>query len=314
MTDAPYIIRNYRPADFDSYVRLCREAENLKPSGHPVSPQIVAEWLNWPNYSPEKDLFIVEINGDIIGCLNLRPEPGIGRVILDGYLRPEHRRKGLATELLNYALKRARELGVEVIHVNIPEDNDVAKIVLTRLGFSCIKRFHELELDMARLDWPEVARAAQECRYLKRGEEDILTRIQNRSFAGTWGYNPNTLDTISYYTRLSDFSPENVILACQEGNVIGYCWLKKINKYAGKIYMLGTDPDYRGRGIGRNVLLAGLAYLRNKGISVARLTVDSENIEACGLYKSVGFELQGSSLWYEKKVNQATGVIRLDNT
>ncbi len=309
MTDSPYIIRNYQPADFDSYVQLCREAENLKPSGHTVTPKIVAEWLNWPNYSPEKDLFMVEINGDIIGCLDLRPEPGISRTILNCYLRPGHRRKGLARKLLTRAMKRARELGAEVAHVNVPEDDEVAKTVLSRLGFNCIKRFHELKLDMARLDWQEAEEAAHKCRSLKRGEEDILTHIQNRSFTGTWGYNPNTPDTIAYYIRLGGFSPEKVILACEENDVTGYCWTEILHDeesssgLEGEIHMLGTDPDFRGRGIGRRALLAGLVYLRSKGVQVAGLTVDSDNTEACGLYKSVGFQLRKSYLWYEKTVN-----------
>jgi ribosomal protein S18 acetylase RimI-like enzyme len=196
MTDAPYTIRNYRPADFDSYVRLCREARSLKPSDHPVSPQIVAEWLNWPE-----------------------------------------------------------------------------------------------------------AGAARECRSLKEGEEDTLTRIQNRCFAGTWGYNPNTPETIAYFTRLGGFFPEKVILACEDNNVTGYCWTEIISKDEGEIHMLGTDPGFRGREIGRRVLLAGLAYLRSKGVPVARLTVDSENTEAYSLYESVGFELRKVSLWYEKAVD-----------
>jgi mycothiol synthase len=302
MTDSPYIIRNYQPTDFDGYVLLCREAENLRPSEHPVSPQIVADWLNWPDYFAEKDLFIVEINGDIIGCLDLRPEPGIGRVILNCYLRLGHRGKGLARELLARAIRRARELGVEIFHVNVSENAEVARAVLSRLGFNCIKRFHELELDMTRLDGPEAERAIQQCRYLNRGEEDVLTHIQNRSFAGTWGYNPNTPEMIAYYIRLGGFSPEKVILACEEEDVIGYCWTELVGKEEGVIHMLGTDPAYRGRGIGRRVLLAGLAYLRSKGVQVARLTVDSENTEACNLYKSVGFEVRKSSLWYAKTV------------
>jgi mycothiol synthase len=67
--------------------------------------------------------------------------------------------------------------------------------------------------------------------------------------------------------------------------------------------MIGTDPDYRGKGLGRKVLLAGLAHLRNKGIQVAELTVDSENKVAYALYQSIGFEVQTSSLWYEKAVD-----------
>jgi mycothiol synthase len=302
MTDSPYIIRNYQPTDFDKYVLLCQEAENLRPSGHPVSPQIVADWLNWPDYSAENDLFIVETKSDIIGCLDLRPEPGIGRAILGCYLRPEHRRKGLARELLARAMRRARELGVVIFHVNVSENAEIARAVLSRLGFNCIKRFHELKLDMSGLDWPEAEKAARQCRYLYRGEEDVLTRIQNRSFAGTWGYNPNTPETIAYYIRLGGFSPEKVVLACEENDVIGYCWTELVGKDEGVIHMLGTDPEYRGKGTGKRVLLAGLAYLRSKGVKVAKLTVDSENTEACSLYKSVGFEIRASSLWYEKTV------------
>jgi ribosomal protein S18 acetylase RimI-like enzyme len=51
------------------------------------------------------------------------------------------------------------------------------------------------------------------------------------------------------------------------------------------------------------VLLAGLAYLKSKGLQAAELIVDSENKAACALYRSVGFEVQTSSLWYEKVLN-----------
>jgi mycothiol synthase len=67
--------------------------------------------------------------------------------------------------------------------------------------------------------------------------------------------------------------------------------------------MLGVDPDYRGKGIGKKLLLAGLARLKGKGLQVAELTVDSENKATCALYKSVGFKVQTSSFWYEKVIN-----------
>ena len=51
-----------------------------------------------------------------------------------------------------------------------------------------------------------------------------------------------------------------------------------------------------------NVLLAGLAHLRRKGVWIVWLTVDSENQAACALYQSVGFKVQAGSRWYEKAV------------
>jgi len=67
--------------------------------------------------------------------------------------------------------------------------------------------------------------------------------------------------------------------------------------------MLAVDPDYRGKGIGRELMIAGLARLKNRGLKVAELTVDSENRIARTLYESLGFDIQSSTLWYEKVVS-----------
>jgi len=66
--------------------------------------------------------------------------------------------------------------------------------------------------------------------------------------------------------------------------------------------MIGTDPAYRGKGLGKKVLLAGLSYLKSQGIETVSLSVDSENRVAYELYRSMGFEERGSTLWYEKRI------------
>lgn len=307
MSNSFYTIRNYQSADSDKFVQLRIKAEKLEPTGRCVSPQVIAENLGRPNYSPEQDLFVVEIAENIFGYMDVAPELTIGRVILDCWVHPEHRRKGLATKLLGYATHRAKELGAKVAHVNILQDNVVAKSVLSRLGFKFVRRYFELRLDMANVRWQDIGQVGLGCCHLRRGEEDKLTQIQNRSFAGTWGYNPNTVEEITYRTNLSNCSPEDVVLACDGDKVIGYCWTgityerkADIGERKGRILMLGADPDYRAKGVGKRVLLAGLAYLKSKGLRVAVLTVDSENKAACDLYRSVGFEVRTSSLWYER--------------
>ena len=310
MSASSYTIRNYQPRDFGKYRRLNIEAEKLEPSGRCISPQVLAENLGRPNYSPEQDLFIVEMAGSLVGYIDVLPELIIGRVILTCWVHPEHRRQGTATKLLDYALHRAKELGAEVAHVEIPQDNAVAKGVLSRLGFRFVRRFLQLRLDIAQVCRQDMEQAALDCRHLQPGEEDKLTQIQNRSFTDIWGYNPNTVETISYWTKLSNCSPEDVVLTCDGDKVIGYCWTgitaegeAASGERKGRIFMLGADPDYRGKGVGKRVLLAGLAHLKNKGLPVAELTVDSENKVACALYHSVGFEVRTSSLWYEKAMN-----------
>jgi ribosomal protein S18 acetylase RimI-like enzyme len=63
--------------------------------------------------------------------------------------------------------------------------------------------------------------------------------------------------------------------------------------------MIGVDPEYQRRGVGKQLLLEGVSYLKGKGIHLVDLTVDSENHAAIILYKSVGFKHRTSTLWYE---------------
>ena len=310
MSNSFYTIRNYQPADFETYVQLIAEAEKLEPTGRCTSPQVLNENFRRPGYSPEQDLFVVETEGNIVGYLDVTPELSIRRAILNCFIHPDHRRKGLATKLLGRALHRAEELGLKVAHISIAQYNVTAKTALSKPGFRFVRRFLQMRLDMTEVHWQDNSRSIVEYRSLQRGEEDKLTQIQNRSFADNWGYNPNTVEDIIYRTTLTNCSPEDVILAFEGDKVVGYCWIRltseaetDIAKRKGQIIMLGVDPDYRGRGVGKRVLLAGLAYLKNKRLRFAELTVDSENKAACDLYRSVGFEVQASSLWYEKAID-----------
>jgi mycothiol synthase len=88
---------------------------------------------------------------------------------------------------------------------------------------------------------------------------------------------------------------------------MGYCWIlinseenMALGTSQGRIHMMGVNPDSRGKGQGKAVLLAGLSLLKERGIKHVVLSVDSENEAACGLYKSAGFEIFSTTEWYEK--------------
>jgi mycothiol synthase len=104
-------------------------------------------------------------------------------------------------------------------------------------------------------------------------------------------------------------SPDDVTLTYLNDKLVGYCWIiinaeanAKRAQNKGLIHMLGVDPDYRRQEIGKAILLNGLEDLKNKGVDIVELTVDSENPAACSLYESVGFEVYAKTEWYEKTV------------
>lgn len=306
MSDFSCIIKNYHPDDFNKYLQLHLETEQSDRSGRYLSRQTLTEELNRPSYTPEKNLFLAESSGKILGFCSLVPELEIGRVLLNVLVHPHYRREGTATRLLRHAIKRAKELKAGVAQVEISEANVAARGWLSRQGFKPVRRFFKLRLKLSDASWPKPKPVAFMARSLKAGEVDKLTEIQNRSFKGAWGFKPNTAEEILYCLNSSGCSIDGVILLCDKERPIGYCWTifnpkenlaRGINK--SRIHMMGVDPDFRGKGLGRVVLLAGLSFLRDQLIELVELTVDSENKAACALYESIGFEIFSTTFWYE---------------
>lgn len=310
MKNRAYIIRNYRPEDFESLVRLVGEVVTRGEGLYSISAQDVIESLDRPHHSPEKNLFVASEARRIIGYVDVTPEPTIGRVVLSCLVTPERHRRGVGMELINRAIARAEALQVKRVHVNIPQDSMSARKLFTKMGFRFIRHFLELRLDLSEVQEPHMGLTAHRYRHMKSGEEDKLVNIQNRSFADTWGFHPNTLEEIVYRIGLPNCSPEDILLSSDGDKVIGYCWTRI---YVGKnedsredrgvIHMLGVDPDHRGKGIGKEVLLAGLSYMKSKCLRTVEVTVDSKNKAARALYRSAGFRVRTRSLWYEKMVD-----------
>ncbi len=75
----------------------------------------------------------------------------------------------------------------------------------------------------------------------------------------------------------------------------------RVEPESGQAYvdLLGVDEAYRGRGIGRRLMHAGLAHLRAMpGLQQVNLTVDAANHPAQQLYFSLGFEKERDMVAY----------------
>lgn len=299
------MIRNYRASDFDDLLKLHREAEISDLTGACPSPSQLQQRLQHPRFNPEEDMLVVENKGKIVALLEMAPEKDIKRLILFCLVHPLHRGKKLASMLLDAVIFRAANIEAQVAHVNVARHNLVAQEVLRRLGFSHVRTFLEFR---AKAGWihrrlhSSSTRNDLSLRHLQPGEEALLARLQNRCFAGSWGFNPNTPQDICYTNSLGDGSLTDVIAAFQGSEPVAYCW-NKPGPAAGKkgrIHMLGVVPEHRGTGIAALILQAGASFLCRRGKEVIELTTDGSNIPACRLYFSSGFRVWSETLWYEK--------------
>ena len=74
------------------------------------------------------------------------------------------------------------------------------------------------------------------------------------------------------------------------------CWTKVHDRATspgrvGEIYAVSVDPRWRGRGLGRAMVVAGTDTLHRQGVEAAVLFVDRDNVVARELYAGLGFDV-----------------------
>ena len=84
-----------------------------------------------------------------------------------------------------------------------------------------------------------------------------------------------------------------MFVATAQGEVVGWCDITPhrhpIHAHRGVLGM-GVRADFRGRGIGRQLLKATLDTARHRGLERVELVVRVSNVAAVRLYESAGFE------------------------
>jgi len=67
--------------------------------------------------------------------------------------------------------------------------------------------------------------------------------------------------------------------------------------------VVGVDPGERGTGLGRALTLAGLGYLRDRGLAEAMLYVDEDNVPAIKMYEGLGFTRWSTDAMYRQRTS-----------
>ncbi len=130
----------------------------------------------------------------------------------------------------------------------------------------------------------------------------------NGSFIDHYDFHPQTEEHWTARLSRPAFRPDLSWVGeieAEPGKLAGFCLCgifeeenEALGRKEGRIQTLGTIRGWRGKGLGRSLLLHGLQSLRDIGLDTGALGVDAENpTGAIGLYESVGLRVHGE--WVE---------------
>ena len=297
-------IREFLWSDLEQWSSLFTVLHVASPSAGTPDLEFTRRFLSQPGCEPERNCFVAETQGSLVGYVLLAPELPIGRAVSSGGVMPSYRVAGIGRSLLSKAIERARQLRVDVLHVQAGEDSAGARHLLETSGFRLVREYWKLRWEGGEAPVYNLPSHFGLRSFSAGSDEALLTELQNDSFAGTWGFCPNTVEQIAARVGLRPWDAEGILIA-QKGTVpAAYNWTTRERAdptATGRIAMTAVHPSYRSQGLGRAILLAGIEYLKRSGASKVELEVDAENSLARDLYLSVGFHSVGRTLWYEMR-------------
>ena len=257
--------------------------------------------LGQPGLTPEQNCLLLEIDGRIKGLALVFREFPISRSVIEVMTTPELSGGPEELELLQKTAAIAEAEHLKVIHVCVMPDSKRSKL-LEKLGFTRVRTYLDMLWDQDTL--PEMGfLESYSVRSFKAGDTALLTKLQNDSFTGSWGFCPNTEDQIEYRTHMPNTSRAGIVFLFEGERPVGYCWTVLVptdNGIRGIIGMIGVVPDFQGKGVSRHVLHAGMRHLHSIGIKEVGLEVDGNNGPAVRLYTSTGFKKIGERHWFER--------------
>jgi mycothiol synthase len=172
------------------------------------------------------------------------------------------------------------------------DDDDVGTVlaeVSAEHDMTLRRSLHEMRVTLPLAQHAEVHTRP----FVPGADDENWLRVNNRAFAEHGEQGGWTLDTLALRQREPWFDAEGFLVYEVDGQIAAFCWTKihelQGTDRVGEIYVIAVDPEFHGRGLGKQLTLAGLDSLAARGVSTATLFVDGDNAAAVSLYRSLGF-------------------------
>ena len=306
---AGYVARAATRADIDGMLAVLHTGD-VASVGAPDTPRsFVEEVFSSPFSDPATDIWAVEdASGAIVACADVRaPDP---RRSSDAFVRvrPDHAGRGISSALLDRcearALERAEGEGTRLLAT--AEPTDPAGLALLRArGGTHVRSFLHMEGDLDDLEPPALPEGVTFRAFADDRHDDWVAfhRVIETAFEDHFEAFSLDLDTfVRLWTDMPTWDPSLVTFAVSGDEVGGVVVSDLLDGQGlGWLSDVGVLAPFRGRGIGRALLLRAFADLRARGCDRVRLNVDAENTTgATRLYERAGMHVHREWRVFEK--------------
>jgi mycothiol synthase len=238
----------------------------------------------------------------VVGYAQLARDGDADVITAELAVHPAARRHGVGTELVRALLSRAGSDpgGGGQLRVWAHGEHPGALRLADTFGFRRARELWQMRRSLHTPQLPAVSLpAGVRLRSFVVGQDEAeFLRVNNAAFdwhpeQGGWG-----VEQITEREAQPWFDPAGFLLAFPDGDsgepggpLLGFHWTKVHTspEHIGEVYVLGVDPAAQGRRLGAALTLAGLHYLRGRGLDDVLLYVEADNHAAVRVYEKLGF-------------------------
>jgi mycothiol synthase len=284
------ILRAAHPSEADAVQAIWESSFNADdPGGWARGGWSVAAWATHTS--------VLVLDGRLVGVAAVRAEIAPdgampGRVALHVAVR----QPALAERLVHGVLGVVRETRAERARLFVPSEAAWTQDAARQAGFVPVRTIAHMML-AADAPTPDAAPPPDvRLRAIRPDEDAAVLAALNVAWTGTWNFVPITLNMLQQDLNgqregmlLAVDAADRIVATCHavfdpsERNPDGNprAWISNLT----------VAPAYRGQGISRAMLAAGIAHLRSRGATSVTLGVDADNPAPFRLYLSVGFQI-----------------------
>jgi mycothiol synthase len=291
--------RHVTPEDLDDVLELLRaDEEHLLGRRSRIGRSDLLQWLS--RVDLDDDTWLLEEEGRLVACGWAETHGDLGWAI--GVVHPEAKGRGIGEHLVEWSEQQLRERGVTRVHQVAFAGDTRAPMLFAAHGYREVRRFYEMAIE---LDGPPPAPVLHGGFTIETFDEASLREFYealDESFQDHWEH--HTTPLAEWWKQNQDapnFDPTLWFLIRDGAEVAAVVRNEPNRREGGMVAAIGVRRPWRGRGLGRALLLHTFGEFHRRGVNRISLGVDTENpTGATKLYESVGMHVELEDVVFEK--------------